>query len=149
MAEFLAKHPEAKQVLLLGTAGSLKNLPIGSLWAAGRLGWSDSLRAGGIGYIPCPPPELEAELELGLPKVGVLTGFGVTTKRAVADAFGADWLLEHMEAGAVALACRRAGVRFGAVLGVSNEVGEDAHQQWKENRLEVEKTVQEWVKSHI
>jgi hypothetical protein len=39
--------------------------------------------------------------------------------------------VEHLEAFAVAMACRRAQRRFVAVLGVANAVGARAREEWK------------------
>ena len=43
-----------------------------------------------------------------------------------------------MEAYGAALACQDAGVPFCVVLGVANQVGPEAHAQWKAHRVEAE-----------
>ena len=125
--------------MLVGTGGAYSGgPPVGSVIAASRLGWSYGVAAMGLGYVPRPPPPIDGDLEmldqLDLPRHPVLTVGAVTTDLGLAGRLADGWSVEHMEAYAVALACRDAMVPFVAVLGISNEVGRDAHVQWLTHR---------------
>jgi purine-nucleoside phosphorylase len=140
-------------VLLVGTAGAYRGGPaIGSVVAAGTCGWRSGAATYGLGYVPLAPPTIAADVgigvQLGLPQVPVLTVAAITTSEALAMAFAAEgWAVEHLEAYAVALACADAGVPFGAILGITNEVGPSAHAQWIANRSRVERAVQDALRS--
>ncbi|MEZ5397942.1 MAG: hypothetical protein R2724_34960 [Bryobacterales bacterium] len=132
--------------------------PRGSCWwappapiRAGRLSGPRSRRSGSASprastgwasATPLPPPVLDADPALldalALPRVSVLTVGAITTDSALVASFARDWAVEHLEAYAVAWACREAGVPFVAVLGIANVVGPDAHAQWLANRAAAE-----------
>ncbi len=146
-ATMLLEQRKPSHVVLVGTGGSYAGgPPIGSAIAASRLGWSYGVAALGLGYVPRPPPALDADLEmlerLNLPRHPVLTVGAVTTDLALASRLSDGWSVEHMEAFAVALACREAQVPFVAVLGISNEVGRDAHVQWLTHRDSAQQAAQ-------
>jgi nucleoside phosphorylase len=143
MAQLLERRrPSA--VVLLGTGGAYpgSGRPIGSVVASSRLGWSSGVDALGLGYTPGAPAPIEADegllRALGLPGCPVLTTAAVTTDPALAQRLGAAWEVEHLESYGVAFACREAGVPFAAVLGITNDVGPDAHAQWLRHREAVQ-----------
>ena len=157
MARLLAEYPQAlpEAVLLIGTAGRLPGgPPVGSLIWASLLGLSDPLTASGTGYVPMapppirpPPPPDSGEILAGVP---VLTSPGVTTDLAVAARLAADgWQVEHMECWAAARACQEAGVPIHVLLGIANEVGPEAHTQWRQNRDGLQRRTQEIARSLI
>ncbi|MEQ1570081.1 MAG: hypothetical protein ABMA64_30890, partial [Myxococcota bacterium] len=114
-----------------------------------RLGWADGGAVAGLGYVPMPPEVLEGEApaELAhLPRASVLTLAAITTDPALVNTLGSTWQVEHMEAYAVAAACREYGVPFTAVLGITNDVGPDAHRQWLAHRDEVQAAVRAAVR---
>jgi nucleoside phosphorylase len=92
----------------------------------------------GLGYVPRPPAPVDCDAEmldrLTVPRMPILTVGAVTTDLALATRLADGWSVEHLEAFGVALACREAGVPFVCVLGISNDVGRDAHVQWLTNR---------------
>lgn len=152
MARLLAEHPPDAMpaaVLLIGTAGRLPGgPPVGSLVWASLLGLSDPLTASGSGYVPMAPPPIRPlpppERGERLPAVPVLTSPGVTTDPAVAARLAADgWQVEHMECWAAARACQEAGVPIHVLLGITNEVGPEAHAQWRQNRDGLQRRTQE------
>ena len=51
--------------------------------------------------------------------------------------------VEHLELTGVLAACAAAGVPAGAVLGVANRVGPDAHSEWKRENARVSARVVE------
>jgi nucleoside phosphorylase len=148
-ARLLALHTPSA-VILIGTAGTYRrDVPVPSVIAAHKVGWGHAAAVLGAGYVPLPPEPLWTDERLrtvsGLTSADVLTVGAITTDRSVAAAWSADWALENMEAYGVALAAAQAGVPFLAILGVTNEVGPDAHAQWKANRAEVEQRVRDAV----
>jgi futalosine hydrolase len=129
--------------VLVGTAGAYPGgPPIGSVVCARRVGWAHGVAELGLGYVPRAPEDLETDpdlrAQLGLPEADVVTVGAITTSPELAAVLARRGQVEHMEAWSVARAAQRAGVPFAAVLGVTNEVGPDAHAAWKANREEVE-----------
>lgn len=127
------------RVVLLGTGGAYAGGPkVGSAIASARVGLSYGVAALGLGYVPRAPTPVDGDVEmlevLGLPRHDVLTVGAITTDEHLARRLADGWTVEHLEAYGVALACREAGVPFVAVLGISNDVGADAHLQWLTNR---------------
>ena len=75
-------------------------------------------------------------------------GFSLTLAGvALTAARGARWQVEHMESWSVAAAAEAAGVPFVALLGITNEVGPEAHAQWLANRAAVESAVRDAARS--
>ncbi|HHO49570.1 MAG TPA: hypothetical protein ENK18_01575 [Deltaproteobacteria bacterium] len=130
-------HP--RRVVLVGTAGTYPGGPrVGSVIVSRRMGLSHGVAVMGLGYVPRAPEDIDGDpaliAALGLPAHDVLTVGAITTDPALTRRLADGWSVEHMETFSVALACRRAGVPFVAVLGIANEVGPDAHVQWLTHR---------------
>lgn len=127
------------RVVMIGTAGAYPGgPPIGQAIAASRVGLSYGVASLGLGYVPRAPQPIDSDPEmlniLGLPRHNVLTVGAVTTDTTLAQRLSDGWSVEHLEAFAVALACREARIPFVAVLGIANDVGTDAHVQWLTHR---------------
>lgn len=127
------------RVVMIGTGGAYPGGPkIGAAVASARVGWSFGVAVMGLGYVPRPPAPVDGDPELlaalDLPAHNVLTTGAVTTDPTLAQRLSDGWTVEHLEAFGVAMACREAGVPFVAVLGISNDVGPDAHVQWLTHR---------------
>lgn len=139
----------AEAVVLVGTAGTYATAPgapgIGEVVVARSIGLSGGLAEVGLGYVPLAPAPLTTDPglrgRLGLREVDVLTVEAITTDVALAAARGAVWQVEHMEAWSVAHVAALLGLPFVAVLGITNEVGPDAHVQWRQYRARVEAAV--------
>lgn len=137
-ARILEQRKPAR-VVLVGTAGSYEGGPaVGAAIASARVGMSYGVATLGLGYVPRAPQPVDGDPEmldtLGLPRHNVLTVGAVTTDTLLAERLRDGWTVEHLEAFAVALACREARIPFVAVLGIANTVGADAHVQWLTNR---------------
>lgn len=129
--------------VLVGTAGAYPGGPaVGTVVCARSVCLAYGVAALGLGYVPLAPPPLESDPALrealGLPEVDVVTVGAITTSPVLAAALAQLGQVEHMEAYAVARAAERNGRAFAVVLGISNEVGPDAHAQWLHNRAAVE-----------
>lgn len=144
-AAVLIERIQPEGVVLIGTAGRYPGGPsIGSVIRASPLGLGDGAARAGLGYVPVPPePILPGSWFDGDSLAArVLTLPAITTDPTVAHAFASDgWEAEHMETYAVGWACREAGVPFAALLGVTNDVGPTAHEQWIANREAVQDAV--------
>jgi nucleoside phosphorylase len=135
------ERPDA--VVMLGTGGAYRGGPaLGTAVAGRRFGLSAGVAALGLGYVPHPPSPIEADLGLlsllTLPRVDVLTVQAITTDADLADRLSDGWQMEHMETYGAAWACARAGVPFAAVLGITSQVGPEAHTQWLLHRHEAQ-----------
>lgn len=140
-------------VILLGSAGVYPGcaLPIGQAVVSSSLGLSGGIAELGLGYQPVPDPVLEGAVGWfpALPACTVLTVPAITSDPDLARQRGQAWQIEHMESYGVAAACARLGRPFVAVLGISNEVGPLAHEQWKAHRHQAEAAAQAAVRSFL
>ncbi len=126
-------------VVLVGTAGAYPGGPrIGDAVVSSRLGLSWGVAALGLGYVPRAPQPIDGDRGLlervSAARHAVLTVGAITTDPTLARRLADGWTVEHMEAYAVALACQDVGVPFMACLGITNDVGPDAHAQWLSHR---------------
>lgn len=143
---FLAEaRPDA--VVMIGTAGAYPGGPrIGAVVAASAFALVSGTAALGLGYVPRAPGPIPADAgllaRLGLPTARVVTAHAITTDVALARRHAEHGEVEHMEAYAVAWACAEAGVVFTAVLGITNDVGPDAHGQWLHHRIAMQRAAQ-------
>jgi nucleoside phosphorylase len=141
-AAALLAERRPSSVLLVGTAGRYPGgPPIGAVVAGGRLGWADGSAALGLAYVPRPPDPLVGTPIAGLATASVLTVAAITTDVGLAARLGDRWEVEHLETFAVARACADARVPFAVVLGITNDVGPDAHGEWLAHRAEVQRAV--------
>ncbi len=134
-------------VVLVGTCGVYRGadpatgLAIGDVAVPSRLRLSAPCVVDGLAQFPDPmsvsldahAPTVAALLRAGGKPGDVATTPGVTVDDAaaarVARATGAR--VEHLEAHGVATACAARGVPFAAALGIANEVGSGAREQWR------------------
>jgi nucleoside phosphorylase len=102
-------------------------------------------RAGKAAFPAAMAAEVEADATLcdalaasgeAIERGVVATTLGITTDDALARELGARSGChgENLEALAVALACRAAGIAFAAVLACTNEVGAHGRAQWAQHR---------------
>jgi futalosine hydrolase len=142
-----------KAVVLLGTCGAFpgRGLAVGDVVVATGVRLGSAAAARGEGAMPAPMVEVlpcdSTVLRVPGKSVQVATTLAVTTTAGLAAAMtestGCD--VEHLEAYAIALACRAAGVPFMAVLVVANEVGSEGRAQWAEHHQRVSDALAEVV----
>jgi len=150
MARLLAER-QPDGVVMLGTGGGYTGAPaIGEACKANRIGWADGVAMMGLGYTPRPPVPLPCDerllAQIDLPVCDILSVGAVSTDPVMAGRLSDGWQVEHLEAYGAALACAQAGVAFAAVLGITNQVGPDAHTQWLTHRTEARQAIQEAVR---
>jgi futalosine hydrolase len=138
-------------VVMVGTGGSyLGGPPIGAAIAASRVGLSYGVAAMGLGYVPRPPAPVACDegllRRLDIPQHSVLTTGAITTDLTLARRIADGYTVEHLEAFGVAIACQQARVPFVAVMGISNEVGPEAHTQWLTHRDAAQQAAREAIK---
>ncbi|MFT5583123.1 MAG: nucleoside phosphorylase [Cognaticolwellia sp.] len=136
-------------VVLVGSAGFYPGhgLEIGDVVACSSLGLSRGIAEVKLGYQPIEPEVLQGESTI-LPKLiraRVLTVEAITSDPKLTQRRGQTWQVEHMESYAVALVCARLGRPFLAVLGLSNQVGPQAHAQWLAHRVQAETAARQAV----
>jgi nucleoside phosphorylase len=144
----LAEHAP-RFVVLVGTCGAYRvtggapgaDVAIGDVVVPARLRLTAPCVVDGLAQFPDPMSvslDAHAATVEGLIRAGgkpgdVATTPGITVDDAaatrVARATGA--LVEHLEAHGVATACAARGVPFAAALGVANDVGSRAREQWR------------------
>jgi nucleoside phosphorylase len=136
------------RIVLVGTAGLYLGTEASARWAIGeavvirRLALASLGVARGSAYLPQPmparaasDPSLRRQLAAAaqLPSGDVACPLGISrtlpAARSLMVATGAQ--LENLEAFSVARAAAVAGVPFAAVLGIANQVGPRAHQEWR------------------
>jgi nucleoside phosphorylase len=116
------------------------------LFVPSRLRAIDSAeRTGRAAFPEVMPVEIEADAVLcaalvaddpAIERGALATTLAITTDDSLASELGAlsGCQGENLEAAAVALACRAAGVGFAAVLACTNQVGSRGRAQWVEHR---------------
>jgi nucleoside phosphorylase len=128
----------ARAVVLVGTAGAYpgSGLEVGAVVAARRIALACPAVASGGAYLPAPLPSAlvtSAALRraIGALPADVACPLAITRTRAIARRLADDTgaAVETLEAFAVARAAGK--LPFAAVLGIANEVGPNAHRQWK------------------
>jgi nucleoside phosphorylase len=134
-------HPE--RVVLLGTGSAYPAGPaIGNAIVGGRFGLAYGVEALGLAYVPRAPAPISSDPELvariGLPQHNILTAGAVTTDLDLAERLSDGWTVEHLEAYGIAHACAQAGIPFTAVIGITSQVGPEAHLQWLTHRDEAQ-----------
>lgn len=135
----ILERDRPSRVVLIGTAGAYAGgPPIGVAVGATEVALSWGIAAMGLGYVPRAPKPVECDSsmlsKLDVPHHRVLTVGAITTDRTLARRIADGYTVEHLEAFGVAIACQQAGIPFLAVLGITNDVGPDAHVQWLTHR---------------
>jgi nucleoside phosphorylase len=132
-------------VLFVGTAGAYgATPPIGGVAIPRRLVLASTAVARAEGYLPAPvvvEASTDARVRRALQRFAatggvvadVATTIAITRSASLARRLSAvtGTSVENLEIFAVARAAQAAGVRFGAVLGISNRVGPRAHAEWR------------------
>ncbi len=130
-------------VLLVGTCGAYPGagLAVGEVAAARRVRLVSPAVVDGLAQFPEPmsvATDAHAQTTEALERAGarvadVATTLAITVDDAasarIARSTGAH--AEHLEAYGVATACAARGIPFGAALGVANQVGSHARDEWR------------------
>lgn len=140
-------------VVLLGTCGAFpgRGLVVGDVVVSAGVRLGSAAAARGEGAIPSPMGDVlpcdTSLLRVPGKSVQIATTLSVTTSDALAVALAESTAcdVEHLEAYAVALACRASGIPFLALLAVANEVGSRGRAQWAEHHRLVSDALAETV----
>ncbi len=142
----LDQFPEITSFLFTGSAGFYsKNATAGIgdtcscqdtfiCDGAAELGLSDYVTKGQKAYLKSTLP-----LNMEIPALRVATVFTITIKNSLANTIAekrqAD--VENMELFGVALACQKKKTPWNAILGITNEVGDQGREQWLKHKDEI------------
>jgi purine-nucleoside phosphorylase len=143
-----------RRVLFVGTCGAYdQRLAAGDLFRA-----SDALSISmdvleGRAYRPETevhrwPATLAAVLPIPFPALSVAVPPGITRTLEGAERLSAFAAAEHLELTGVFAACHEAGIPCGAALAVANQVGPEAHEQWRANHERVSRALMEALMRH-
>jgi nucleoside phosphorylase len=137
-ASSLLRAVRPERAVFVGTCGAFvgTGLAIGDVVEAQRSLLASAAAAAGFAYVPAPMQrEARSTWDLGARKVACATTAAITStaEHAAQLARSTGCEVEHLEAHAFLRACEEAGVPAACLLGVSNLVGPDAHEQWKAN----------------
>ena len=126
-------HPET--VLFVGTCGSYDPLiPVGSLVSVSEVLATSIEELEGGAYRPSRErTRWSTQVPLPLPPQVVVAPPAITATVEGAIILSRAGSLEHLELPGVLEACREGGIPCGAALVVANEVGPNAHEQWRAN----------------
>ncbi|MEY4066720.1 MAG: hypothetical protein RIR26_2928 [Pseudomonadota bacterium] len=144
-AESQGSLPEA--VWFVATAGSYSDhFKMEQAFFANDVKWTDGDLLSGAAYLPALAGGVEQILsdfkDAVETPVSVVCTPAITLSETLASALGRQGQLENLELYGVALAARQIGVRWGAVLGVSNCVGPQAHSEWKAHHEKASESAQ-------
>jgi purine-nucleoside phosphorylase len=136
-------HP--RKVLFVGTCGAYdERLAIGDVIAAARVIATSVEEVLGRAYRPAAETtRWQATWTLPLPAHDVAVPPAITLTAEGARALARVAPVEHLELAGVLAACAAAGVPAGAILGVANRVGPEAHSEWKRENARVSARVVE------
>lgn len=134
----LRGKPEA--VILAGTCGSANKADIMRTWLCHHFAFPAVQGEEVPEFLEQNFSTIPGVVPAGLAAATVLQNYGVSldarkfmaNAEKIPPAFPRP-VLENMEAAAIALACKRAGVPFAALLCVTNEIGPTARVEWKQN----------------
>jgi len=129
----LIAETQPSRILFLGTCGAYdERLPIGSCVAAAEAFATSLDLLEGRAYRPSPErARWPATWELPLPPEGVVVTPGITRTSAGARILGQFGTVEHLELTGVFAAAHAAGIPAAAALAVANQVGPEAHEEWR------------------
>jgi purine-nucleoside phosphorylase len=136
-AALVAEH-RPDRVLFVGTCGAYDDrLPLGALLAAREAIAASVEELQGRAYRPgIEPTRWLATWPLPLEAVDVVVPPAITATAEGAQLLGVLGAVEHLELTGVFAACHRAGIPCAGALVVVNEVGPEAHVQWREHHAE-------------
>jgi purine-nucleoside phosphorylase len=145
-ARLLREH-RPRKVLFVGTCGAYdERLAVGDVISAARAIATSVEELLGRAYRPAAETtRWPATWVLPLPAHDVAVPPAITSTTEGARVLARVATAEHLELTGVLAACAAAGVPAGAVLGVANRVGPDAHAEWKRENGRVSARVVEAV----
>ncbi|MBM3382248.1 MAG: hypothetical protein FJY29_07390 [Betaproteobacteria bacterium] len=151
VSKFHGSQPDA--VFFLATAGAYASQhALESAHFVSAVSWCDGDLLRGDSYLPglkSGYERLQAGLEpFSSATLSALSTPGITLAPELSRVLAGQGDFENLELYGVALAAEDFGVPWGAVLGVSNVVGPEAHPQWREHHLKASHAAQELLYKH-
>jgi nucleoside phosphorylase len=151
VGKFHGSQPDA--VLFLATAGAYSSQhTLGSAHLVSAVSWSDGDLLRGDSYLPGLDGGSERLVSALQPfsegALSALSTPGITVSMELSGVLSKQADFENLELYGVALAAEEFSVPWGAVLGISNVVGPDAHPQWREHHLAASRAAQQLLMKH-
>jgi len=127
-----------KDVIFVGTCGVFHAFTKPMLVRATEASWSPTCERLGMSYTvrdTAPPvtlPEPPAWAR-GLPDGGVLCSPGISLVSRLPDGVAPDTVVENLELYSIAAEIAQSAGTLAVILAVTNAVGSDSHQQWRQH----------------
>lgn len=135
-----------RDVLFIGSCGTSNLFCKPSIISAASVQWEPpDVRHGESYLIPHAEPEIALDVLPGKLAVGKISCSGSITLRAENSAD----IYENLELYSVASTWRPTVHRFWSILGVTNQLGPNAHQEWKKNFRDAAKLTADLVRDLI
>lgn len=156
LGQLLSEH-RPQHVIFTGTAGSsdLTVAAMGSVVRASHVHLLDSATLQGQSFFP---PLMTTTIESAtttlfatLPTLPLLSPLAISATASHVAQLQTQWgsYLENLEGFAVATACLAAQIPYDIIVGISNAIGPDGHQQWQAQHEEVSCTTQTEIMQHL
>ena len=145
--QLLELYPTIREVFFVGTAGvyaSNSTLQIGDYVVVNSAILADGAAEMGLSKYASFMANREItatrvlEVELPSAKVACLLTLTLSSELALQIPKNTGAECENMELYAIALKATEKNLPWGGLLGITNEVGPEGHQQWVENRYKIE-----------
>jgi adenosylhomocysteine nucleosidase len=150
LAHHLAGHRDEVEVVVnLGTAGALRDQPIGQVAEVARVHQHDFDHAGVERFVGAPLPGGPIAFDVAAPgAVRLATGDRLVVDPAERARLAVDADLVDMEGYAVAATCRRFGVPVRLVKAVSDGADAGAEVSWKQALARCAVALAAWCEEH-
>lgn len=137
-ARGVAEACRGRTAVFVGTCGSFSEFSRPVLITGQEVYWLPTSDRLGISYSikdSAPPIKLRKSLELtnGLPSKKIICGPSISKIGTLPDNFLSDSCVENLELYSCAAEIEAKATSFSVILCVTNLVGPDSHQQWKEH----------------
>lgn len=141
--EKLIQSHTITEIVFIGTAGSYTNLlEIGELVSVSS---SFALNLGallGFAYVPAKQESFNLEAFKDFKSAQCFSSLEISQQEIIAEKLisqnqSEKYLVENMELYGVAAVAKRHGIPLKALLGITNYINHNAHEDWKANNLEV------------
>ena len=150
----LAKKCRGKDVIFVGSCGSFTPFEQVQLVRASSVIWSPTGERMGLAYgvagtnppVELPPPPAWVQ---SLPERVVACGPSISLVSRPPEGYGADRVVENLELYSCAGAISRQAKSFCAILGITNQVGSEAHSQWKQHFTSAAGKTAEFISSQL
>jgi len=122
--------------VFIGTCGTFASFSTPSLITTRNIHWLPTGERSGLSYrVKDCDPKIKKKKKslLDLPECDVICSPSISLSKELPSAFQSEKTVENLELYSIAKEIDDVAKTFSVILGVTNEIGKNAHQQWKEN----------------